>query len=182
MTCQWNNKGFVCSGNFTNNSNETRASCETDRWHEAIPPPRFALIKELTEFGRSCRLVVCRGVRGNWRDVRGTGDAEGNVREVSDVVCQRSSSDVVSATISPRSPVPVCAADILVIVVGSNVSEVRSIRWSSPIDRRLRMIPSLTFLATSPRGTFDRIEDRIESKYQILESQGIGERERTDLE
>ncbi|EFN74786.1 hypothetical protein EAG_10195 [Camponotus floridanus] len=87
-----------------------------DQYWEAFDMERRR--PELTEFGRSCRLVVCRGVRSNWRDVRGTGDAEGNVREVSDVVCQRSSSDVVSATISSRSPVPVCAADTLVIVVG----------------------------------------------------------------
>lgn len=65
--------------------------------------------------------MVCRGVRGNWHDVRGTGDAEGNVKEVSDVVCQRrSSSDVVSAAISSRSFVPVSAADTLVVVVGDD--------------------------------------------------------------
>lgn len=51
------------------------------------------------------RLVVRRGVYGNWHDVRGTGDARGNAGEVT--LRQRSSSDVVSAAIRSRCFAPV---------------------------------------------------------------------------
>jgi hypothetical protein len=66
-------------------------------------------------------------VCGNWHDVRS--DAEGNVREVSDVVRQRSSSDVVSAAIRSRSFVHACAVDTLVVVVGGGETSQRD-----PID------------------------------------------------